>query len=75
MWDEMVIVIIIQKDYIMATTFKVTQIDIEGFSTIWVPKKPKKEATIEEKRDKTIDNLVMKKYPKGFDETERKHVD
>jgi hypothetical protein len=31
--------------------------------------------TIEEKRDKMINNLDMKKYPKGLDETECKHVD
>ncbi len=31
--------------------------------------------TIEEKKEKTIDNLVMKKYPKGIDETKCKHVD
>jgi hypothetical protein len=31
--------------------------------------------TIEEKREKTIDNLVMKKYPKGLDEIKCKHVD
>jgi hypothetical protein len=30
--------------------------------------------TIEEKKEKTIDNLVMKKYPKGLDETKCKHV-
>jgi hypothetical protein len=42
---------------------------------IRVPKKQKKEATIEEKLEKTIDNLVMKKYPKGLDKTECKHVD
>jgi len=30
--------------------------------------------TIEEKKEKTIDNLVMKKYPKGIDETKCKHV-
>jgi hypothetical protein len=33
------------------------------------------EATIEEKREMTIDNLVMKKSPKGLDEIECKHVD
>jgi hypothetical protein len=31
--------------------------------------------TIKGKREKIIDNLVMKKYPKGFDETKCKHVD
>jgi hypothetical protein len=30
---------------------------------------------IEEKREKMIDNLVMKRYLKGLDETECKHVD
>jgi len=41
---------------------------------IKVAKKQKKEATIKEKREKTIDNLVMKKYPKGFDKIKCKHV-
>jgi hypothetical protein len=31
--------------------------------------------TIEEKKVKTIDNLVMKKYLEGLDKTECKHVD
>jgi hypothetical protein len=70
----MVTVIAIQKDNRMATTSEATQIDIEGFPMIRAPKKQKKEATIEEKGEKTIDNLIMKKYPKGFDETECKHV-
>jgi hypothetical protein len=30
---------------------------------------------MEEKKEKMIDNLVMKKYPKGFSETECKHLD
>ncbi len=29
---------------------------------------------IEKKKAKMIDNLIMKKYPKGLDETECKHV-
>ncbi len=37
-------------------------------------KKQKNETTIEEKKEKMIDNLVMKKYPKGLDKTEHKHV-
>jgi hypothetical protein len=36
--------------------------------------KSKKEAIIDGKKEKTIDNLVMKKYPKGLDETECRHV-
>jgi soluble cytochrome b562 len=75
MWDEMVIVLVIKKDDKMATTFKVAQIDVEGSSMIKALKKQKKDVTIEKKREKAIDNLVMKKYPKGFDEIECKHVD
>ncbi len=30
---------------------------------------------MEEKKEKMIDNLITKKYPKGLDETECKHVD
>jgi hypothetical protein len=30
---------------------------------------------MEEKKEKMIDNLVMRKYPKGFDKTKCKHVD
>jgi len=41
---------------------------------IRVPKKQRKEVTMEEKRKKTVNNLVMKKYPKGLDETKCKHV-
>jgi hypothetical protein len=59
----------------MVTTFEVIQIDVEGVSVIAVPKKKKKEATIEEKKEKMIDNLIMKKYPKGLDKIECKHVD
>jgi len=33
------------------------------------------EVIIEEKKEKMIDNLVMKKYPKGFDEIKCRHVD
>jgi hypothetical protein len=67
--------IVIKKDNRMVTTFEVIQIDVEGVSVIAVPKKKKKEATIEEKKEKMIDNLIMKKYPKGFDKIECKHVD
>jgi len=74
MWDEMVIVIIIEKDNRMVTTFEVVQIDVEGSSVIKAPKKKKKEAIIKGKKEKIINNLVMNKYPKGFDETECKHV-
>jgi hypothetical protein len=75
MWDEMVTVIIIKKENKMVTTFEAIQIDVEGSLVIKAPKKQIKEATIEGEREKTIDNFVMKKYPKGLDETECKHVD
>jgi hypothetical protein len=75
MWDKMVTMIVIKNDNRMVTTFEVTQIDVEGVLVIGVPKKKKKEAIIKEKREKMIDNLVMKKYPKGFDKIECKHVD
>jgi hypothetical protein len=42
---------------------------------IKAPKKKKKKVTIEEKKEKTIDNLIMKKYPKSLEEIECKHVD
>jgi hypothetical protein len=42
---------------------------------IKAPKKQKKEETMEEIKEKMIDNLVMKKYSKGLDETKCKHVD
>jgi hypothetical protein len=42
MWDEMMIVILIEKDLKMVTTFETTQIDIEGSLMIRVPKKKKK---------------------------------
>ncbi len=67
MWDEMVTMIVIQKDNRMVTTFETIQINVEGSSMIRVPRKQKKEATIKEKREKMIDNLIMKKYPKGLD--------
>ncbi len=67
MWDEMVTMIVIEKDNRMVTTFETIQINVEGSSMIRVPKKQKKEATIKEKREKMIDNLIMKKYPKGLD--------
>jgi hypothetical protein len=41
---------------------------------IRAPKKQKKEAIIEGKREKTIDNLVIKKFSKGLNKTECKHV-
>jgi hypothetical protein len=59
----------------MLTTFEVAQTNVEGSSIIRAPIKLKKEVTIEEKREKMIDNLVMKKYPKGLDEIECKNVD
>ncbi len=49
--------IIIEKDNRMVTTFEVTQTDVEGVLVIAVPKKQKKEATIEEKREKMIETL------------------
>jgi len=67
--------IVIKKDNRMVTTFKTVQINVEGSSVIRVPKKQKKEATIKEKREKMIDNLVIKKYPKGLNKIECKHVD
>jgi hypothetical protein len=39
MWDEMVIVIIIEKDNKMATTFEAVETDVEGSSMIRAPKK------------------------------------
>jgi hypothetical protein len=75
MWDKMVIVIVIKKEKKMVTTFEVAQTDVEGSSVIWAPKKQKMDATIEEKKEKMIDNLVMKKYPKGLDKTKCRHVD
>ncbi len=42
---------------------------------IKAPKKQKKEAKRKGKKEKMIDNLVMKKYPKGLVGTECKHVD
>jgi D-alanine-D-alanine ligase-like ATP-grasp enzyme len=66
--------IVIKKDNRMVTTFKTVQINVEGSSVIRVPKKQKKEATIKEKREKMIDNLVIKKYPKGLNKIECKHV-
>jgi hypothetical protein len=75
MWDEMVTLIVIKKDNRMATTSEAIQINVEGSSVIRAPKKQKKEAKIKGKREKMINNFVMKKYLKGFDETECKHVD
>ncbi len=74
MWDEVVTMIVIKKDNIMVVTSKVAQRDVEGSLMIRVPKKQKKEVTIEEEKEKMIDNLVMNKYPKSFDETKCKHV-
>jgi hypothetical protein len=67
--------IVIEKDNRMVTTFEGAQTNFEGSSIIRAPKKQKKEVTKEEKKEKMIDNLVMKKYPKGLDETKCKHVD
>ncbi len=75
MWDEMVMMIVIEKDTIMETISKVAQRYVEGSFVIRAPNKQKKKATMEEKKEKTIDNLVMKKYPKRFSEKECKHVD
>ncbi len=66
MWDKMVTMIVIKKDNKMETNFEATQIDVEGSSMVKAPNKQKKE--------KMIDNLVMNKYPKGFDKTKCKHV-
>jgi hypothetical protein len=38
-------------------------------------KKQKKEVKMEEKREKTINNFIMKKYPKSLDKTKCNHVD
>jgi hypothetical protein len=67
--------IVIKKDNRMVTTSKTIQINVEGSSMIGVPKKQKKEATIKEKREKMIDNLIIKKYPKGLDKIKCKRVD
>ncbi len=75
MWDELVTMIVIEKDTIMETISEVVQKDVEGSFVIRAPKKQKKKAIMEEKKERTIDNLVMKKYPKGFSETECNHVD
>lgn len=75
MLDEMMTMIIIKKDNIMETIFEVVQIDVEGSFVIKAPKKQNKEATLEEKKEKSIDNLVMKKYLKGLNKIECKHVD
>ncbi len=50
------------------------QIDVKGSSMIRTPKKQKKEETMEERKEKMINNLVMKKYLKGLDKMECKHV-
>ncbi len=42
MWDEMVTMIIIEKENRMVITFEVAQIDVEGSSAIKVPKKKKR---------------------------------
>jgi hypothetical protein len=74
MWDEMVSMIVIKKDDKIVTTFEATQIDVDNSYMIKAPKKKKKEVTIDEKKEKTIDNLIMKKYLKNLDEIECKHV-
>ncbi len=74
MWDEMVTMIVIKKDNSMVIIFEAVQIDVEGSSMIRAPKKQKKEETMEERKEKMIDNLVMKKYLKGLDKMECKHV-
>jgi len=74
MCDEMVTMIVIEKDNKTETNFEVAQTYVEGSFLVRAPKKQKRAVTIEEKKEKTINNLVMKKYPKGFDETKCKHV-
>ncbi len=69
MWDEMVIVIVIKTNNKMVVTFEVTQTNVKGSLVDRAFEKQKKEATIKEKREKMIDNLIMKKYPKGFDKS------
>jgi len=61
MWDEMVTTIIIKKVNKMETIFKSTQADVEGSFVIRTFRKRKKEATMEEEREKMIDKLIMKK--------------
>ncbi len=56
MWDEMVTMIITKKDNKMETIFEMAQIDVKGSSMIRAFKKQKREATMEEKKEKTIDN-------------------
>jgi hypothetical protein len=46
MWDKMVIMIVIDKDNKMVTTFEMTQTNVESSSMIRAPKKQKKKATI-----------------------------
>jgi hypothetical protein len=70
----MVTMIVIDKDNKMETIFEMAQIDVKGSSVIRAFKKQKKEATMEEEREKTIDNLVKKKYRKGLNKTKCKHV-
>jgi hypothetical protein len=41
MWDEMVTMIVIEKDTIMETFFEVVQIDVEGSFVITAPNKQK----------------------------------
>ncbi len=53
--------IVIKKDNKMVTTSTTTQTDVEGSLVIKAPKKQKMQVTIEEKREKILDNLVMKK--------------
>jgi hypothetical protein len=71
----MVTVIVIEKDNKIVITFEATQIDVEVSSVITAPKKQKKEVTIEDKREHTIYNLIMKKHLKLLDKIECKHVD
>jgi len=44
--DKMVIMIVIDKDNKMVTTFEMTQTNVEGSAMIRAPKKQRKEATI-----------------------------
>ncbi len=74
-WDEMVIMIVIEKDMKMETIFEAFLINVDGLYMFKAPKNQRKEVTMEEKRKKMTNNLIMKKYPKGFNETECKHVD
>ncbi len=63
------IVIVIENDNRIVTTFEAAQMDVEVSLVIRFPKKQEKEATIGEKREHMINNRIMKKYLRGLDES------